>query len=378
MTRLALLIGETPETGAMMAKVGAPFGMDRVQAMATLAEALEVISRQDIDLVVVPVDQSDESLLTRLEHHARSQQRMSVIATASTQDPQLILRAMRAGIQEFLTRPLVHDELAAALRRLRHRVVSRNSSGMVIAVFSAKGGVGTTTVAVNLAAALAVNHGEQRVALVDLASPRGAVPAPTRRSGFPTPSQSAGRGDLPHVDPLVAKLVSAEGGVWTLAANGMAGQDSAVDPRMVSPAISQLRRNFGFTVIDCEHQLNDRTLAALDRADRILLLTELRVPVLRTTQRMLALFRRLGYSDEKLCVVLNRLRQDDVLSALEGAHVLRTDIFFRLADEAGILRESAAAGRSVMHLHPESSVAGAFLQLARKVGGNRHADTEVL
>ena len=70
----------------------------------------------------------------------------------------------------------------------------------------------------------------------------------------------------------------------------------ALDAAAVTTLLEQLRQYHAFTVIDCEHALSDRTLAALDAADRVILVTQLNVPALRSTQRTLALCQRLGYA----------------------------------------------------------------------------------
>lgn len=375
MTRLALLIGSAVGDEPAIETALARFGIGRVQRPRTLDAALDTISQEHVDLLVVPVDEVDDAGLAALERAARRERHMGVLATAPTADPQLMLRAMRAGIQEFLTRPVAPAEFVSAIERLNRRADAVAQNGQVFAVFSAKGGVGTTTVAVNLASALAANNAQARVAVADLALPGGDVGILLNaRPAYDITSLAS------KVDHLDAELVNsvmapASDGVWILGAPERADAADAIDAGAVSAIIGQLRGGFAFTVIDCEHQLNDRTLAALDAADRILLLTELKVPALRAAQRTLGIFRRLGYPNEKLCVVVNRLQSGDVVSATEASQVLKADIFFKLPNEYRTVSEAATAGRPVVDSHAESKLAGAFLQLAQKVGGGTQAAT---
>jgi pilus assembly protein CpaE len=369
MTRVAVLIGSAvggePSVDATLSR----FGYTRILRVATLDAALERIAQEHIDLLAVPVDETDDTGLAAIERAARREHHMGVLATAPAHDPNLMLRAMRAGIQEFLIRPVAPADFVSALERLHRRAESTLLHGQVLAVFSAKGGVGTTTVAVNLASALASNHPSARVAIVDLSLPGGDV-------GILLNARPAyDMGALaPKIDRLDAELLNsvmtpASDGVWILAAPERADIADAIDAGAATAIIAQLRAAFAFTVIDCEHQLNDRTLAALDAADRILLLTELKVPALRAAQRTLAIFRRLGYPNEKLCVVVNRLQSGDVVSAAEASQVLKADIFYKLPNEYRTVSEAATAGRSVVDSHGESKLAWAFLQLAHKLGG---------
>ena len=138
---------------------------------------------------------------------------------------------------------------------------------------------------------------------------------------------------------------------------------------MISSVISQLRNAFAFTVLDCEHQINERTLAALDGADRILLLTELQVPAMRSTQRTLGMFRRLGYPDGKIAIVINRYRSGDVVSISEAAEVFKEEIFFKLPNEYKVVSEAGTAGVPVEVKDPNSPLSFAFRQLAQKLSG---------
>lgn len=375
MTRLALLIGSAVGDEPAIETALARFGIGRVQRPRTLDAALDTISQEHVDLLVVPVDEVDDAGLAALERAARRERHMGVLATAPTADPQLMLRAMRAGIQEFLTRPVAPAEFVSAIERLNRRADAVAQNGQVFAVFSAKGGVGTTTVAVNLASALAANNAQARVAVADLALPGGDVGILLNARPAYDITSLAGKVDHLDAELVNSVMAPASDGVWILGAPERADAADAIDAGAVSAIIGQLRGGFAFTVIDCEHQLNDRTLAALDAADRILLLTELKVPALRAAQRTLGIFRRLGYPNEKLCVVVNRLQSGDVVSATEASQVLKADIFFKLPNEYRTVSEAATAGRPVVDSHAESKLAGAFLQLAQKVGGGTQAAT---
>ena len=95
-------------------------------------------------------------------------------------------------------------------------------------------------------------------------------------------------------DLLHSLLTPSVGGVWALPSPDDAELDTVLDSNAVSAVIEHLKGDFAFTVLDCEHHLSERTLAALDAADRVVIVTELNVPALRSAQRTLALCRRLG------------------------------------------------------------------------------------
>ena len=87
---------------------------------------------------------------------------------------------------------------------------------------------------------------------------------------------------------------------------------------------------FAVSVAELEHQVNERTLAAFDAADRIVMVTEGSVPALRGTQRVLRLCHRLNYPDEKMSVVVNRYDAAGTIAVADIATILKREVFWKL------------------------------------------------
>jgi pilus assembly protein CpaE len=276
---------------------------------------------------------------------------------------------MRSGIHEFLPLPLDDKDLASAVDRLMRRNQASAQRGRVIAVYSGKGGLGNSTIAVNLAHGFAANHRSARVAVADLVVAGGDVRVLLDLRPAYDMADVASKLDRIDSDLLHSLMTPSRGGVWVLPAPDDSELDNVLDGNVTSTIIELLRNDFALTVLDCEHHLGERTLAALDSADRILFVTDLSVTALRSTQRSLGLCRRLGYPDEKLCVVVNRYQSGEVLSPADASDLLKSEIFWRLPNDYKTAAAALAKGVTVGEGEPLSRLSASFSQLAAKLGG---------
>jgi pilus assembly protein CpaE len=199
--------------------------------------------------------------------------------------------------------------------------------GTVIAVYGTRADAGVPAVAAALASAVRRLVTDD-VVFAELES------RPTwagKRSRTPRGSRVV---DDTSVEQIVipgtdAALVRRNDGVWTLALARGRGA-SVGDAKTVITALDAMRDRFPVSVAELGHQLSERTLAAFDAADRILLVTEGTVTSLRGVQRVLRLCRRLNYPDEKLCVVTNCVHSAGSLAATDIAAVLKRELFWRI------------------------------------------------
>jgi DNA-binding response OmpR family regulator len=143
-------------------------------AAPTLAQALVRVRAEQVDLLIVPLQASGNDIAA-LEREIPRLPGTFVIGTSPDADPSLILRAMRAGVHEFLVYPPTADDLAAAVDRMVRRSQPATGKRATFAVYSAKGGVGTTSVALNLAYALGRNEPGANVVLADFVVSGGDV-----------------------------------------------------------------------------------------------------------------------------------------------------------------------------------------------------------
>jgi pilus assembly protein CpaE len=345
------------------------FGITTVATAATPNDALQLLRGQEFDLFIAPMQSLDAVDLAAFERETRRHSTMLVIGTAPVAEADLILRAVRAGVQEFLVYPPDAKELSAAIDRLLRRRGDDGPRGRLIAVYGAKGGIGATTIAINLAFSIARLVSTGRVALVDLVASGGDVCTLLGLKPAHDLSLLASKGDALDAELVRATVTPADGGVWVLPSPMDPEAGESVTGDVVQALLEQMRTSYAHTVIDVEHWLGERSVAALDAADEIVMVTQLDVSSLRRTQRVLTVFRRLGYGDDKVRIVVNRAHDADLLSLTDAREVLFAPIEFTIPNDFRGCADAATRGRPMVLSAPSSGVAAAVTQLARDVAG---------
>jgi pilus assembly protein CpaE len=375
MWKNALIVGESLGTVETISGVLKRFGFGTPDVVQDVDGAIEGLGKTHYDLVFLPVHELAPARASALERAIRQLPSTSFIGTAPGPDPEVILRAMRSGVHEFLVTPPVAAELAASVDRLTRRQQGDVKRGAVFAIYGSKGGLGNTTLAVNLAHALARNNPGSRVALADLVVSSGDVRVLLNLKPLYDIGSVAQKLDRLDAELLNSLLTRSGDGVWVLPGTEDPELDDVLDAAAVSVIVEQLRASFAFTVLDCEHHLSERTLAALDAADRVILNTQLAVPALRATQRAIQICERLGYPDEKLCIVVNRHQSTDVLTAADAASLLRRNVEWKLPNDYQTAAAALMKGVPVVEHDAASKLAWSFSQLAARLGGGEVSHT---
>jgi pilus assembly protein CpaE len=371
--RKALFVGNAAGPEQQAADVFRRLGFGAPETAPAMGDVLKRLRDEPVDVVVVPLQGLDDAGLATLGRELGRVPGVMVIGTAPQASPDLILRAMRAGLHEFLVHPPSEADLTAAVQRLVQRMPRAEREGKIVAVYSAKGGLGATSVAVNLACSFARAQPAARVALADLVVGGGEVAMMLDlRSAYDVGDlvSKLERVDTSLLDSLLAPSVD---GVRVLPATEDLESSDLVDGAAVSTIMAELRANYDFTVVDCEHHLTERTLVALDSADRVVIVTQLSVAALRSAQRTLALCRQLGYEDDKVAVVVNRWQANDLLSAEDAVRVLDREVYLRLPNDYRASEAALTRGVPVSAHQPATPLARAYAILAARLAGTDSA-----
>jgi pilus assembly protein CpaE len=320
------------------------------------------------EAALVKVDRAVEPTFQRVRDLA--QDGLRVVALGTSKDPDLILRCMREGAKEFV----LADDDEEIVRVVREQVLPlRAATGRVYAVFPAKGGVGATTLATNLAGALQ-RIGEQ-TCLVDLNLEMGDVLAFLDLTGGYSISDAVANAARLDRELLDSTLLKHASGVRVLAQAHRADEPAPVQPAELGALLAFLRSHHGAVVLDGLRTFDETSVAALDACDRILLVVTQEVPAVRDARRCFQLLERLGVSD-RVKLVVNRFDKGAEIGPPVIAETVGAPVAATIPNDYPAVLRGINRGQLLFDHAPRAQVTRSVAQLVSVVGHAAQGDVE--
>jgi pilus assembly protein CpaE len=305
-----------------------------------------------------------------------------VLVITRSDDVEERIRLLEAGADDVVARPLDERELEARVDALdlrnRHSADIRPDVVMtptkregrrLSVVFSPKGGVGTTTVAVNLALALA-NRMPQGVVIVDLESQVGQVA--THLDLRPRQTFTELAGDAPaheDLDLLRTYLTQHESGVRVLAGAVVPSADTLPGAPAIGAILETLLAAFPVVVVDAGSQLDSRVIRAMELADDLIVVVTPDFPTLKSVHAMFDVLREHGTTVPESTIVLNEIYERDMLTIANIEEALLKKVAIRIPHDGELFLRAVNEGRPIVASEPTSPPARRFDQLATQLVG---------
>lgn len=296
----------------------------------------EMKSAQAI-IAVVDFDQDAEQAVETTSYlHQLFFGRIAIVAVSSSSDQDLLLRAMRSGCNEFLKKPFDAGQFSETLNRLDQQwssTVSRtHTTGHILSFFGAKGGVGTTTIAVHLAMFL-VRVAKKRVLLIDNHPELGHVclylGLDGNRYHFHELIRNVNRLDS---DLLRGFIATHQSGLDVLSSPDSHSGVRDIDPDSIERTLEFLRGEYDYVLLDCETSFADTNLAVMDRSDQIYMVATPEIGAIRDLSRYIDGLVQNERTTEKLHIAINRHSSRDAVSVEQIEKAIRLPVEIRICN----------------------------------------------
>ncbi len=342
--------------------------------------AMNFITESRPHLIIVDISQKTQMALDIIVKISNSLKNSKIIVLSYDMSPETVIKALRAGAREFLTKPLIENDFVTAVEKLKDLIlgnINDTTKCKVITTFSNKGGIGKTAIATNLAVEIA-NMTKERVALVDLNMQMGDVT--TFLDLNPSFDTSYVINNLERIDEgfLLSTLEKyGNSSLYVLADPPDLEQAEVITSENITTLINVLRNVFSYIIIDTTASFDSKTITALDNSDLVLLISIINLPSVRNCQRCFDLFKRLGYTKDKIKIIINRYMENDEIKVEDVEDVLGHPVYFKIPNNYFTIINAINKGLPVCEINPHSNIAKSFKELAALLSDNfTYANTQ--
>jgi pilus assembly protein CpaE len=347
----------------------------------------EVVSQSNPDVAILALDADQARALQLLEQLRREHPDLLIVALSSRDD--VLLQAYRRNAQELLKQPVEMGDLQDVLMRIGGAGANRESNkGKVIAFLGSRGGVGCTSLAVNLGGALAHDK-RNKVVLIDLDLVLGDTDVLLDLMPDYTLTDVINSGDRLDMSILKRSLTEHKASGLLLLPHPVQMQDISLIqedeenlrrlvelPRVVERVIGLLRSSYTHLLVDLSKGLTPTDLTVLHLADVVLLIAQLELTSLRNVVRLMHTLGTEAAFADKIKVVLNRVGSDYMggeISVKRAEETIEKPVFWQVPNDAKSVLGARNAFVLLGEHAPRSKVNASIQGLARALGGHENS-----
>lgn len=353
------LVSSDPELARLLQQTGHTCVAAARDSLALLAQP----GTKQPDLLVLDL-REERQFPPALAALKRQHPTTAVLLVVAQLDPALMLEAMRAGVNECVVDPVAAPELHAAVKRLLATLGVR-ARGEIYAVIGAKGGVGATTVAVNVATALARTSGEPTL-LVDLNVACG--DAAVFLGEEPRFSVAEALENVHRLDEAFFRglVVKTKQGLELLGAAAGQARPGALEPARIRALLDFVSQSRRFTVLDVP-RADTAALDALELTSKIVLVANQELATVRSASRMVATLRQ-RYGQDRIVLVLTRTDRRAEIGADDVRRTVGLPVRHTFPSDYRVALDAMNKGRPLV-LDNHNELSGAFAAFARDLAG---------
>jgi pilus assembly protein CpaE len=319
------------------------FGEHQVQALRALGP----------ELIILDLNDSQELGIQLAQFLVELNPAQLFIATGPILSSEELMSAMRAGVSDYLPRPVAPDDFRAAVIRSAYKMKRPDTEtlrqpGQIFSFFSSKGGGGSTTLAANLAILIhRATRGKTLLIDLDLELGESALVLGIKpRFSLVDFVENFRRMDA----GLLASYIDRhESGIELLSAPGEPEKAEAVTAEQIRRILTFLRQHYDYIIVDTPRSFAPTTLAVFEQADLVFLVTVAELPSLRNIQRGIPLLKRvLTKGEEQVRLILNRYDPKDTISVQDVERSLGLRVFWKVSNDYEAVMTSVTAGKPIV------------------------------
>lgn len=328
-----------------------------------------------VDILVLEIGNSPETEFETISSLLNENVVENLFLTSARMTPDVLLPALRAGAKEFFQQPINKDEVVEAFQKIlfksRQNEVKNNTPprlGKIFSVLGAKGGVGTTTFAVNLATSIQTRNKEMLVALVDMNILLGEVPLfldLETDTDWEEIGKNFNRLDSAY---LQSAMVRHSSGVYVLPAPSRLDTETHLPSGFLFHLLRSMRQFFDYIIVDSGMYIDDASFKIFAESETVYLVSILSLPCLINVRKLQnSILTTGGVSNDKIQVVANRYEKKAQISLSEATKIIGSEIHTTIPNNYAVAMSAINNGKSIPDVAGNSDVAKFYKKLAASI-----------
>lgn len=333
--------------------------------ISSLSSAKDKIDENVLNLFIVDASENIDQVGREIDEIEDNFKNCKFIITAYNFKTDDIVKFLRKSKKDFITKPIIKSGFLAIINEIIEKMTTEqdfSGQGKVISVFSNKGGLGKTTIAVNLGYELAKRDRRTKVAIVDMNLFLGDVT--TFLDLTPPYDMSFLIKKIDETKDIVDLTTQySDSNYYIIADSPYRDYANNVSKEDVVKMLNALRKRFNYIIIDNSSAITGKTKYVLDLSDMILLITEANLPTLNNCKRCMDFFEHIGLQN-KTQIVLNRYSSSDECQKQDVADILQKNILSVIPNDWQTASSAINKGVTIGETNPFSDIYYAFGELA--------------
>jgi len=347
--------------------------LERFQEIVDSLEDLSIVEPQGSelpDVVIFEVGPDSEKDLESVEAMQRSPSCPEIFITYASYE--IMKKALGMGIKEFFSEPIKREEVEIAFARYKKNLEHgkpKKGNSKILSVLGSKGGMGSTTVAVNLAEALALTGDSVRICLVDLNLEFGDIPLFLDIE--PTHTIADVLQNILRLDSefLLSAMIKHDSGIYILGSPNNPEEAKIITPDGIKQIFNLMQGMFDYIVVDSNRSLNQAIMVSLGLSEQVFVITQLDLASLKNAKRFIDMCITMGFDESKFRLVINRYDKNADISLDEAEAVLRQKASWLIPSDYVTVVSSINQGKSFIHTAANSRMTKSFKKMALRIQG---------
>ncbi len=338
----------------------------KIEQFLKIDDGYNFSCKQKPDLIFIDADYGDDLIFDTISKIRKENKNCKIVLLSRKKNAEFLIKAKKSGVDEILQKPLLKNDVNSTLKKLINEInyKAEDINSKIISVFSNKGGVGKTTIAANLAKEI-FEIARQPVVVVDFNSQFGDV------STFLDVKTDFGISYLlshkkqinkDFLFSILPRYKDTE--LFVLSDIFYLDDVKELTLEDVQDIIDALKATFPYIVIDMTNVFDLKTMKILDNSDDILFPFVANMPNLRNCSRCLDFFGKLGYEENKIKLILNRVTPSDEIKTDTIEPTLNKKLYAKLKNDYYIVMSAINRGVGISDIDEKSDIAKSFQNLA--------------